>query len=430
MGKKIFPEGFLWGTSTAAFQIEGAWNEDGKGESIWDRFCHIPGNVENGDTGDVACDHYHRYREDIAIMKEIGIKYQRLSISWPRIFPKGDGELTQKGLDYYVNLTDCMLENGIEPFIVLYHWDLPQDLQNRGGWTNPYTSECFAGFADVIFKALGKKVKLWATILEPQVIALDGYWLGSKAPGIKDFSAALLVGHNLLRAHGLAVRCFRELKTDGEIGIINYIPKSYPDSDAPEDIEVSDRYNKAWFTWFTDPVMKGEYPADLCEWYRRKGVVLPEFTEKDMELISEPIDFMGINYYGSKWLKSGSGYWPLMYERGKSRAKDFTMMGWSIYPHGLYDSLMWIWNRYRKKMIVTENGGAFHDIVNYKGEVIDDGRITYLHDHIAAVHRLSPMVRMYADILYGHCLTTWNGLLVIPRGSGWYTWIMKPKSAL
>ena len=386
MRRYPFKEDFLWGASAAAFQIEGAWDEDGKGESIWDRYCHNPGNVANGDTGDVACDHYHRYREDIALMKELGIQVQRLSISWPRIFPRGTGKINQKGLAFYRDVIDCMLENGIQPFVVLYHWDLPQKLQDAGGWANRETASWFADYAQVMFEALRGKVRFWATILEPQVIAYNGNWMGNMAPGIKDFSTALQVAHNLLRGHGLAVKRFREMGMTGEIGIINYFPTAYPATEA-EDRKAAVRHDGAWTRWFLDPVVKGRYPEDMWRWYQEQGVVLPELCPGDREVISQKIDFLGVNYYYSDFVKAGTDIWPTMVSLAKPPVEQFTQMGWPVYPEGFYDALMRVQRDYGIKMIVTENGGAFHDVVNWKGEVNDDARVNYLHDHLIQLHR-------------------------------------------
>ena len=387
MSQYQFKEDFLWGASAAAFQIEGAWNEDGKGESIWDRYCHHPGNVANGDTGDVACDHYHRYREDIALMKELGIQVQRLSISWPRIFPRGTGEINQKGLAFYQSVIDCMLENGIQPCVVLYHWDLPQKLQDTGGWANRETASLFAEYAGAMFEALGNRVRYWATILEPQVVAYNGNWMGNMAPGIRDFSTALQVTHNLLQGHGMAVKRFREMGMTGEIGIINYFPTAYPATEAEEDRRAAVRHDGVWTRWFLDPVLKGRYPEDMRQWYEAKGVVLPEICPGDMEIISQKIDFLGVNYYYSDFVKAGTDIWPTMASLVKPPVEQFTQMGWPVCPNGFYDALMRVQRDYGIKMIVTENGGAFHDVVNWKGEVDDDARVNYLHDHLIQLHR-------------------------------------------
>ncbi len=387
MAKYDFGQDFFWGTSAASFQIEGAWNEDGKGESIWDRFCHIPGKVDNGDTGDVACDHYHRYPEDIAIMKQLGIQVQRLSISWPRIYPDGKGRINPKGIEFYQKVVDTMLENGIEPFVVLYHWDLPQKLSDLGGWLNPEIVNWFADFSRTVFRALKGKVKYWGTVLEPHVICYGGYNSYDTAPGIKDFSSALLAGHNLLKAHGRAVQIFREENPGGEIGLITCLPMTYPVTDSPEDLAAAERNDKHYRAWFLDPIFKGSYPADLWKWYEDHGVVLPEVTEEDLKLISEPIDFLGTNYYSADFVKAGSGSWPLMLDQVKPDVEVFTDMGWNVYPKGFYDTLMRTKRDYDPKMVITENGAAFYDVVNRDGRIADDSRIEYLYRHLKEVYR-------------------------------------------
>ena len=382
-----FPDEFMWGVSASAYQIEGAWAEDGKGESIWDRFCHIPGNVANGDTGDIACDHYHRYKDDIALMRQLGIRFYRFSISWPRIQPYGHGKINQKGIKFYNDLINCMLENGIQPFAVLYHWDLPQALQNKGGWANRETAEYFKDYARIVFNEFGDRVRHWITILEPQVIAYNGNWMGNMAPGIRDFSTALEVSHNLMRGHGLAVREFKKMGLDGKIGIINMHPKAYPASNSSEDMAAANRFDGAWCRWYLDPLCHGHYPDDMMVWYQSHGVVLPEIIEDDMDLISTPIDFMGINYYTSKWFKEGNDLWPLMIEKAKPPVEKFTMMDWAIYPLGFYHSLMRVSENYKNEIIVMENGGAFNDIVSEDGEINDVDRIEYLRSHITAMHQ-------------------------------------------
>jgi len=387
MGSIQFPDKFIWGVSASAYQIEGAWAEDGKGESIWDRFCHIPGNVANGDTGDVACDHYHRHKDDIAVMREMGIRFYRLSISWPRIQPSGKGKINRKGVKFYSDLINCLLENDIQPFVVLYHWDLPQALQNQGGWANRKTAEYFREYARIVFSEFRDRVKFWATILEPQVIAFNGNWMGDMAPGIRDFSTALEVSHNLMRGHGLAVREFRKMGLDGKIGIINYHPKAYPASDSREDHAATSRYDGAWCRWYLDAICHAHYPEDMTEWYQSKGVVLPSILEDDMDLISTPIDYMGINYYSSKWLKESKDFWPLMVENVRAPVEKFTMMDWAIYPSGFYDTLVRVSKNYKNEIFVMENGGAFNDIVSEDGVVNDVDRIQFLQSHITAMHQ-------------------------------------------
>lgn len=387
MQKLTFPENFMWGASAAAFQSEGAWNEDGKGESVWDRFCHIPGNIANGDTGDTAIDYYHRYASDASIMKKLGLNTQRISISWTRIFPEGEGRLNQKGLDFYRRAVEAMLEKGVAPFIMLYHWDLPQKLQEKGGWLNRDCSARLADMAETVFSFFNEQVPYWGTILEPQINAYHGYWDGKHAPGIKDFSAALLAGHNLLRAHGMMVQAFRASRAQGEIGITNYLPHHYALSQAPSDLAARDRWDGAWNRWFLDPLYRGRYPADMEAWYREKGIVLPEIKPGDMELISTPTDFFGLNYYYSYFVGAGEERWPLMIRSLKPEDREYTAMGWPVCPEGFYDTIMRCWHDYGQKIIVTENGAAFEDELSPDGDIHDLRRIGYLKAHVAALHR-------------------------------------------
>lgn len=382
-----FPDNFIWGASASSFQSEGAWQSDGKGESIWDRFCHIPGNILNNDTGDVALDFYHRYADDAKIMKELGLKVQRISISWPRVFPEGRGRLNQKGLDFYRRVVDALLENGVAPFIMLYHWDMPQYLQEKGGWLNRDTSSYLAELADVIYRAFPQKVPLWGTILEPQICAYHGYWDGKHAPGIRDFSSALLAGHNLLRAHGMMVDAFRASGSEGEIGITNYLPSHYPLTDRPEDIAAARRWDGCWNRWFLDAIYKGQYPEDMQQWYRVHGIVLPKLCEGDMQLISRPTDFFGLNYYYSYFIGQGSDRWPLNVSSVRPTDREYTAMGWPICPDGFYDCIMRCWRDYGKKIIITENGAAFDDELTSDGQVHDAERIAFYKKHLAALHR-------------------------------------------
>lgn len=395
MGQLRFPESFLWGASAAAFQIEGAWNEDGKSESIWDRFCRTPGNVAHFDNGDVACDFYHRYVEDARIMAQLGLQIQRISISWPRVIPEGHGKVNPKGLDFYRRAVDAMLEQGVKPFIMLYHWDLPQCLQERGGWLNRDTASYLAELADQIYRSFPYEVPCWGTILEPQIHAYHGHWDGTHAPGMRDFSSALLAAHNLLRAHGLMVDAFRASGAEGEIGITNYLPYHYPLTDSEEDKAAARRWDGCWNRWFLDALYRGAYPEDMQHWYRGKGIVLPEIREGDMELISRPTDFLGLNYYYSYFIGAGENRWPLCIRSVRPKDRAYTAMGWPICPEGFYEDLMRCWRDYGKKIIVTENGAAFDDIISPDGEVHDRQRIDYYRTHLQAMHRA---IRDGADI--------------------------------
>ncbi len=387
MNNLIFPKDFIWGASAASFQIEGAWNEDGKSESIWDRFCRTPGNVDNFDNGDVACDYYHRYSEDAKIMSELSLMVQRMSISWPRIMPEGTGKANQKGLDFYRRAVDSMLENGVEPFLMLYHWDLPQCMQEKGGWLNRDMADYLTDMAELIFRTFPKEVPFWGTILEPQIHAYHGYWDGKHAPGLRDFSSALLAAHNLLRAHGSMVQAFRSSGSAGEIGITNYLPSHIPVSDRPEDVAAAKRWDGCWNRWFLDALHRGVYPEDMVEWYRGKGIVLPEILDGDMERISQPTDFFGLNYYYSYFIENGEDRWPLDVKSVKPADREYTAMGWPVCPDGFYDDLMRCWKDYGQKIIVTENGAAYSDTVSPDGCVHDPERIAFYRSHIKSMHK-------------------------------------------
>ncbi len=386
MTELIFPKGFTWGTSTSAYQIEGGYKEDGKGESIWDRFTHNPGNILNNDTGDTACDHYHLYKEDIKLMKEIGISSYNFSISWPRIYPDGDGKVNQKGIDFYRRLAELLIENGIKPVAKLYHWDLPQKLQDVGGWANRNIADAFEQYARTVFQALGDIIPVWMTFNEPFVSSFIGYWYGGHPPGIKEPSTALAAAHNTLLSHGKAVKAFREMGIKGEIGIALNLNPVYPATEAEIDIAAAKRYADFNNGWFLDPILKGEYPAGLVEWLSGK-LALPEIKSGDMEIISEPIDFLGVNNYSSNSVLHDpqNGLLELAFANtGKPR----TGSGWEIYPEGLYDLLMYLHKEYNGiKLIIDENGAAFNDVVEENGEINDTDRLGYLKEHIIQVHR-------------------------------------------
>ena len=383
MRRSSFPADFLWGSATASYQIEGGWKEDGKGESIWDRFSHIPGKIMDGTNGDVGCDHYHHVVEDIALIKQLGIRAYRLSISWPRIFPDGSGEPNEKGLAFYEKEIDLLLENGIQPVVTLFHWDLPQKLQDIGGWANRDVANYFEVYARVMFLRLGGKVRSWITLNEPSAYVYVGNWQGAHAPGITDYSTALLVAHNLMLAHGKAVQAFRELGVKGEIGITLNFSDMRAASGSGEDVAAAKRADGYWNRWFLEPILTGKYPADMLEWYRDK-VILPEVRPGDMESIHSPVDFMGVNYYFATLVSSDHSRWPLALREnfiGSAR----TDMGWGINPEGLTNVLHEV-DSFRKgiRIYITENGAAFPDVVDNKGEIRDDDRIAYIDAHLDA----------------------------------------------
>src|SRR5437762_6056402 len=289
-----FPQGFTWGAATAAYQIEGAWNEDGKGESIWDRFSHTPGKVRDGDTGDIACDHYHRYRDDVALMKQLGLKAYRFSISWPRITPQGHGQLNSAGLSFYDRLVDELLAAGITPFLTLYHWDLPQALQDKGGWDNRDTCGYFVDYVSVMLKRLGDRVKHWTTFNEPFVVAWVGNAWGEHAPGYHDPALAMRITHHLLVAHGQAMQAIRSIVPDAKAGIVLDFAPSEPAYDDDGSRARAEDGWKTLGTLFIEPLLCGRYPLEMAAQIEQSGV---KIAPTDMALIAQPLDFLGVNYY-------------------------------------------------------------------------------------------------------------------------------------
>jgi beta-glucosidase len=383
MAKKLtFPPPFYWGTATASYQIEGGWNEDGKGESIWDTFSHTQGKIRDGSTGDVACDHYHRWKEDVALMKEIGCNAYRFSISWPRVIPKGKGKVNPLGLSFYDRLVDALSEANITPFITLYHWDLPQALQDEGGWANRDTAYYFAEYASVVAHKLGDRVKHWITHNEPWVVAWIGYGWGEHAPGIRNEKVAIQVSHHLLLSHGLAVEVLRDISPDSEVGITLNLSPIHPASDSEEDKLAASRQDGSLNRWFLDPIFRGHYPPDILEFYSPK--VLPG----DMAIISRRIDFVGINYYSRGIVRFNPKAGPLQAEGVAPEGAEFTEMGWEIYPPGIYEIITRVWEDYQpKKIYITENGAAFADEIAPDGGVHDQKRIDYLREHFVQAHR-------------------------------------------
>jgi beta-glucosidase len=382
-----FPSDFLWGVTTAAYAIEGAWNEDGKGESIWDRFAHTPGNITDGSSGDIACDHYHHVEEDIDLMHSLGINSYRFSISWPRVYPEGFGRLNQEGLDFYNRLVDKLLVKGIKPFIALYQWDLPQALQDKGGWQSSATVNAFVRYAGTIFDVLGDRVKLWITHNEPFVTSFIGYYEGSHPPGFKDLNVALDVSKKILLSHGLAVQAFREKNIKGKIGLANIIFPVYAATASEEDRRAQKRYDGYLNRWFTDPLFNGTFPVDMEEWYKLKGFHNVQFTEDEAKIVSQPIDFLGICYFSRIVVKHGHD--PLLeVDFILPPADNCSDMGWETYPAGLYDVVKNIYKDYTpKELYISENGIALSDNLDNNGNIYDDMRINYLKNHLESLHR-------------------------------------------
>jgi beta-glucosidase len=380
------PKDFIWGTATSSYQIEGAVKEDGRGETIWDRFCRIPGKVLNKENGDIACDHYHLYEDDVLLMKSLGIQSYRFSAAWSRIFPEGTGNPNPKGLDFYKRLINKLLENEIEPFITLYHWDLPQLLQDKGGWINRDTADYFTDYASYLFKELGDVVHKWGTHNEPWVVSYKGYSLGNAAPGYLDFRSHLKASHHLLFSHGKSVSAFRANgPSGGKIGITLNIEPAYPlvnDQECRDSARVKDGFSNRWFL---DPVLKGFYPQDMVDIYS-KFEDFKYIQKGDLETISAPMDFLGVNYYSIATTKPGTeGELGFLGVESVKTGKPQTFMGWEIEPKGLVDTLTRIKNDYGDiPIFITENGAAFDDQVEPDVSINDEERRSYIEDHLRA----------------------------------------------
>jgi beta-glucosidase len=375
-----FPNDFLWGAATSAYQIEGAAGEDGRGASIWDTFCATPGKVSDGDSGEVACDSYHRYEQDVALMKELGLKAFRFSIAWPRVLPEGRGRVNEAGLDFYDRLVDELLAAGIEPFVTLYHWDLPQVLENAGGWPERSTTDAFVEYAEVVARRLGDRVHRWMTHNEPYCSSWLGYGTGVHAPGRTDIVAAGAAAHHVLLSHGLAVDALRRESPGAEVGIVLDSWPVYPASDDPLDAAAAWEADGFRNRLFFDPILLGSYPEDVLE---RLDGASPPVREGDLSLISAPIDFVGINNYSRTIVRADENGRPLNVTAVGAPA---TAMGWEIFPDGIYDVLLRLHREYRvPALYVTENGAACADVPDPEGHVEDRDRIDYLTKYIGAV---------------------------------------------
>ena len=373
-----FPDGFLWGAATASYQVEGAVREGGRGPSIWDTYSHTPGKTLNGDNGDIAVDHYHRWHQDIELMRSLELQAYRFSIAWPRVIPSGVGAVNQKGLDFYDRLVDGLLEAGIQPWATLYHWDLPQALGDEGGLKNRQVADAFEAYTAAVTERLGDRVKHWITINEPFVAGFLGYWFGMHAPGETSRAGGLAAAHNLLRMHGKAVGVVRDTVPDGEVGITLNLTSVYTLGDSEADEDEVRKHDGLANRWFLDPVFKGSYPEDKVEEF---GDDMPEIESGDLALMSPDIDFLGVNYYTPNYVKAGTQGGPF---GDPSIAPDYerTAMGWLVEPRGLKDMLVRVHQDYAPSEIyITENGAAFDD-----GRVHDPRRVAYFHDHLGAAH--------------------------------------------
>jgi beta-glucosidase len=380
-----FPDGFLWGAATSAYQVEGSPLADGAGPSIWERFAHTPGMMHNDDTGDVACDHYNRWRDDVAIMGELGLQSYRFSVAWARVMPNGRGRVNRRGLAFYERLVDTLLAKNIRPLVTLYHWDLPAALDDMGGWLNRDIADWFADYTTVMYKALGDRVPMWATLNEPWVIAHAGYLEGTLAPGHRSLYEPPIVAHNLMRAHGAAVLAYRAA-AKGQVGLVVNLEPKYPASEFEADDLATKRADAYMNRQYLDPALLGSYPPEMQEIY---GAAWPDFPAEDFALIKQPIDFLGVNYYTRSVTAHDADRWPLHARAVRQPNATYTETNWEVYPDGLADTLEWVTKRYgRIPLYVTENGAAFFDPPAAVDGVVDDpNRVHYFREHLRAVHR-------------------------------------------
>jgi len=387
-----FPSDFLWGTATSAYQIEGAWNVDGKGESIWDRFSHTPGRIERGDTGDTACDYYHRWPDDLDLMKWLGVQTYRFSLAWTRLLPNGRGTVNQPGVDFYNRIIDALLEANIQPFVTLYHWDLPQTLQDEGGWTNRDTAEAFAAYTDVATRAFGDRVKHWITHNEPAVASWMGHFHGEHAPGFSDADTAMRASHHILLSHGMAVPIIRQNSPEAEAGITLDVNMMVAGSNSAKDRALAQQADGSWTRWFSDPVFGRGYPEDVrigFEQQSGKSFPMDYVLPGDLQTIAAPIDFLGINYYRRHIFHIPTpDNAPQTIFPAEKTPENWTDIGWENYPDGLTHMLCRMAFEYHPpKIYITENGASYDTPPNEKGEIHDDLRVNYLRTHLAAAHR-------------------------------------------
>ena len=376
-----FPSDFVWGAATASYQIEGAAHEDGRGESVWDRFSATPGKVRGGDTGEIACDFYHRYPEDVKLMRELGLDAFRFSIAWPRVLPEGRGKVNEAGLDFYDRLVDALLAEGIEPFATLFHWDTPQALEDEGGWTVRSIAEAFVPYVEAVVGRLGDRVRFWTTHNEPWVVAWIGHSWGQHAPGRTSEADAVAAAHHLLLSHGWAVEAIRREAPNAQVGISLNLQEAYAHSDSPEDEAAAWHVDGEGNRWFLDPIFRGSYPADLLQ---RNELVAPFVQEGDLATMAAPLDFLGVNNY-FRFVVGADVDGPRIVRNPEAQ---HTEMGWEVFPDGLHRLLTRVAEDYAPAAIyVTENGAAFGDVRVHDGAVHDPERTAYLEGYIDAMTR-------------------------------------------
>ncbi|HPC82350.1 MAG TPA: GH1 family beta-glucosidase [Thermoanaerobaculaceae bacterium] len=390
-----FPVGFLWGAATSAYQVEGSPLADGAGPSIWHRFALVPGRIRDGATGDVACDHYRRWREDLALMRELGLGAYRFSVAWGRVLPEGCGRVNPRGLDFYDRLVDGLLAAGIEPVLTLYHWDLPAALDDRGGWLASDIAGWFADYTTVVARALGDRVRWWATINEPWVVADGGYLHGVLAPGHASLREAEIAGHNLLRAHAAAVLAFRAVCRQ-RIGLVVNLEPKHPASASPQDLAATRRADAYMNRQYLDPALLGRYPEELAEVFEPGW---PRWRPAEIADLAVPIDFLGVNYYTRGVMRYDPAAWPLNAARVRQEGAFHSATDWEVYPQGLLECLLWVHRRYGElPILVTENGLALTEPETVECELHDPDRIAFIREHLAAVReaiRLGVDVRGY-----------------------------------
>ena len=380
----MFPDNFVWGAATASYQIEGAVQEDGRGSSIWDVFSHTPGKIIDGSTGDIACDHYHRWPDDIGLMRDIALPNYRFSLAWPRILPEGTGRIEPRGLDFYDRLIEGLLESGIEPWITLHHWDLPSTLYDKGGWLSRDTCAAFAEYTDIVTRRYGDRVRHWITINEPWCMAFLGYLQGIHAPGHRNLQEALQVMHHVLLAHGLAMPVIRANVPEAQAGICLNPAPSYPSGERQDDLDAAHRAdgirNRIWF----DPLAGRGYPEDIVEFF---GPLWPEIDPGDLDVIAAPTDFMGVNFYNPDYVEATNEA-PFYFRIVQPSQFPVTGRNWIIEPAALTDLVARIHTGYGDvwpKQYIFENGAAYPDRL-VDGQIDDRLRTRYIHDHLAALH--------------------------------------------
>jgi beta-glucosidase len=376
-----FPDGFLWGAATSAYQVEGSPLADGAGPSIWHRFTRTPWLVPSGDNGDVACDHYRRYEEDVRLMRDLGLSAYRFSVSWSRVLPAGRGRVNEKGLDFYRRLVDALLAAGIRPLITLYHWDLPAALDDLGGWLNRDVASWFAEYAQVMFRALDDRVEMWSTLNEPWVVTDGGYLHGALAPGHRNLFEAPIASHHLMLAHAAGVEAYRA-EGKHRIGLVVNLEPKYPASQSEEDLAATRRADAYMNRQYLDPVFHGRYPDEMREIF---GEAWPDFSAEDLARIRQSIDFLGVNYYTRNVARFDATALPVRASAVRQKRHAYTETSWEVYPQGLTDTLVWVKNQYGDiPLYITENGAAFYDPPTADGEVQDPLRVDYFRTHLRA----------------------------------------------